>query len=440
VPRTGLNARLNPGLQAAPPNAGQIKRDHAAQLLGAWKEQELSTAGRQYECRGLTPEQLEEIYQETTLGLLPREDPWENEEHLRNALRAGIRRRAPHLHRDENRHRTILAAHAPTIHAHAQEQALKNGPEHQTLAREDQQLIIEFLAGLTQIEQEVFALWAEGLRCRRIAHELEISNNEALNASRAIEQKRERYALLYTTGRLCGYRRATINGLKEGKQTSEQLAQGAIAHIQSCPRCRVEHQTTAKRLRQAFTQQAVALLPLPTLTHTSWLSRALAHTKRLQRHPGKPPLHASQAHARLAMILANTGTPTRVAGPLAAAALLTAGAIGANHALTHTSTPHHHHPIIAPATATPLPTDPIPPRQTAAATHRRYQPGHAEKPLLPFGPGHVVAIHPHPATERPQEQHTPGGFAYLGVPPPTPRTASPEQQTHIPGGGGEFSP
>ena len=61
----------------------------------------------------------------------------------------------------------------------------------------------------------------------------------------------------------------------------------------------------------------------------------LVHTKPFQRPRWKTPLHAGETHARLAMMMANTGPGSRVAAPLAVAALLTAGAIGADHALTH---------------------------------------------------------------------------------------------------------
>ena len=444
MPRIGLeptdDARRNPGPYTVPPNTGQVERNHATQLLDAWRARKLNTARVQRECRGLTPEQLQEIYQEATLVLLRRVRPWESEEHLRNALHTEIKRRALHLHRDERRHRTKLAAHAPTIYADAHQQAAKGDPEPQALAHQDQQIILEFLAWLTETEQEVFVLWAEGLRCRRIARKLGMSHNEALNASRAIEQKRKRYALLCTTGRLCGYHATTIQNLKEGKQTNEQLAQSAIAHIQHCKRCRTEHQTTAPRLRQAFKQQAAALLPLPiTFTHTSWLSSILAHTKALQRPRWKTPLHASEAHARLAMMLANTGPGSRLAAPLAVAALLTTGgAIGAYHALTHPGTQHRlvlSHAV--PATAPPAADPALPPRP-AAATHQ--QQTRPRKPLLPFGPGHVIPIPPTPASKPTPGQHAAGGFAYLGAPPPTTHPPVPAQQTHIPGGGGEFSP
>jgi hypothetical protein len=143
------------------------------------------------------------------------------------------------------------------------------------------------------------------------------------------------------------------------------------------------------------------------------------------------------------MVLANTGTGTRAAAPLAAAALLAAGAISATHALTHSSTPHHHHPTTPPATATatPVAPDPTLPPLATKATHRhqtRQQPAPGQ--VYPFGPGRIVPI-PRPAKRQPRGQHAPGGFAYLGgVPTKPPPPAPAPRQTGIPGGGGEFSP
>src|ERR1700742_2230842 len=66
--------------------------DWVGEALGEWQEQELRLARRFGECRGLNPEQLEDIYQETSVALLTRS--YVSEEHLRNALRMGIRQRA----------------------------------------------------------------------------------------------------------------------------------------------------------------------------------------------------------------------------------------------------------------------------------------------------------------------------------------------------------
>ena len=59
------------------------------QILGEWQKRELRIARGFAECRGLTTEQLEDLYQETALALYRR--AYDSEEHLRNALRDGIK-------------------------------------------------------------------------------------------------------------------------------------------------------------------------------------------------------------------------------------------------------------------------------------------------------------------------------------------------------------
>ncbi|HLB21355.1 MAG TPA: hypothetical protein VK605_04560, partial [Solirubrobacteraceae bacterium] len=62
------------------------------EVLGEWQAQEIRLARGYAECRGLSTEQLEDIYQETSVALLSR--PYQTEEHLRNALRTGLKHRA----------------------------------------------------------------------------------------------------------------------------------------------------------------------------------------------------------------------------------------------------------------------------------------------------------------------------------------------------------
>src|SRR5271166_36343 len=107
--------------------------DRLAQLLGGWQERELRAARGFPECRGLSHAQLEDLYQETALALLSR--PYASEEHLRDALRHGIRNRALNMHRDQRRRSQILAEHAPVMHRTAQ--AGQTGPEDAALAQQD---------------------------------------------------------------------------------------------------------------------------------------------------------------------------------------------------------------------------------------------------------------------------------------------------------------
>jgi RNA polymerase sigma factor (sigma-70 family) len=410
----------------------------AAEVLCEHRPRELELATSYRECAGLTKEQLEDLFQDTALALLDRR--FENREHLLRAFRSGMKKRALRHHRDERSRRAILTRHATTLNPGPPIDT--NDPEQRVLALEERCLIEEFIRELNPAEQGLLRLLAEGVSTRRLARRLGVPADQLYATKISYERKRENYTLLYSTGRLCGYRSHTIARLKERQQTSPELAQRAIAHLQGCPRCRAEHKITPRGLRLAFEQQAAALIPLPiTLAHTSWLSRVLACSKALRHPHWKTPLRASEAHARLATMLANTGPGARTAAPLALAALLTTGAIGAEHAFTHTSTPHRHHAAASHAASAAAFTAPEPglPTQLSATTHQ--QPARPKKALPPFGPGHAVPVTQPPAKKAATDQHAPGGFAYLGSPPPPARHPEiPARQTHIPGGGGEFSP
>ena len=245
--------------------------ERVGQILGEWQGRELRVARGFVECRGLSKEQLEDIYQETTLALYSR--PYDSEEHLRNALRDGIKKRALRLHRDEHRHGQIRARSAPGLRLMAETREEQTAPEPAVLAKEDRLIALEFKTELDEDEQRVFAWLVEGLQYRAVASVLNIPVNEARNTARSCERKRERFQLLYDTGRLCGYRAQTILALQNGEATSEVLAERAFAHLESCAHCRLEHRTNAKRLRRSFRDQAAALLPPVFIGHLGWLAR-----------------------------------------------------------------------------------------------------------------------------------------------------------------------
>ena len=117
----------------------------------------------------------------------------------------------------------------------------------------------------------MFWLVAEGLRYRAIAPVLGIEVNEARRAARSCERERERFQLLYDTGRMCGYRAHTIRALKDGRGASQRLAAAAFAHLDGCARCRAEHRTNAGRLRRSFQRDSLALIGAPFLAHPAGL-------------------------------------------------------------------------------------------------------------------------------------------------------------------------
>jgi RNA polymerase sigma factor (sigma-70 family) len=423
----------------------KLASEWIGQVLGEWQSQELRVARGFAECRDLSTEQLEDIYQETALALLRR--PYVNEEHLRNALRTGLKHRALNLHRDERRRGQILAARAPDLHLMAQADRSQNGPELAALVQQDRSIVSEFLTELTAIEQRVFWLLAEGMQYRAIAPVLGIPTNEARNASRACERKRERFQLLYDTGRLCGFRAGTILALQSGEATSEELAQRAFAHLESCAHCRAEHKTNAKRLRRSFQGQAAALLPVPALVgHLGWLARLAVRVRTSQHRllPDVIPAGPGGVRERAAALLVGGGIGVKVAVGVVTVAVVAGGA-AATHVLNDPAAPHRHH-VSPNVTRTSQAT--VPPTNLVQAPLARLGGTSARRAVHVSGlkrrssPGHVISSSPRAIENHGSAQREPGGFAYLGVPTGAGTPASAPEQAHTAArsSGGPFSP
>jgi len=131
--------------------------------------------------------------------LLERE--FQSEEHLRNALRFGIRRRALRLHRDRRRRVEILSENASAILRVAEHTQRRAWPEEAALRTADLSIVSDFASELDGLELRVFALIAEGMRYRAIATRLGVPVNDARSAYRSYERKRQRFQLLYEAGR-----------------------------------------------------------------------------------------------------------------------------------------------------------------------------------------------------------------------------------------------
>ncbi len=419
--------------------------ERVGQILGEWQGRELRVARGFVECRGLSKEQLEDIYQETTLALYSR--PYDSEEHLRNALRDGIKKRALRLHRDEHRHGQIRARSAPGLRLMAETREEQTAPEPAVLAKEDRLIALEFKTELDEDEQRVFAWLVEGLQYRAVASVLNIPVNEARNTARSCERKRERFQLLYDTGRLCGYRAQTILALQNGEATSEVLAERAFAHLESCGHCRLEHRTNAKRLRRSFRDQAAALLPPVFIGHLGWLSRLGLRARLLLHRLGidTVPVGQGGVRERAVALLAGGGVGAKVAVGVVTVGVLAGGAV-ATHVLEQSPSPHRHHvarsaaaaPRAAPATGRLLSAAPA--ASLSTSVHRRVQtsrrPHHSSS-------RRVLASTRRTNSTSAAEQREPGGFAYLGVPTntsPASTSAQAASTSALQSGGGQFSP
>jgi RNA polymerase sigma factor (sigma-70 family) len=420
--------------------------ERIGQILGEWQSRELRVARGFAECRGLSTEQLEDVYQETALALYSRS--YDSEEHLRNALRTGLKHRALRMYRDERRRGQILARSAPGLHLMAQASEVQSAPEPAALAHEDRLIISEFLTELNAVEQRVFWLLSENMQYRAIAPVLGISVNQARNTARSCARKRERFQLLYDTGRLCGYRARTIQALQNGEATNEELAERAFAHLDSCAHCRAEHKTNANRLRRSFRDQAAALLPPVFVGHLGWLARLGVRARTLQHRLAADglPLGQGGVRERAAALLAGGGIGAKVATGVLTVAVIAGGAV-ATHVLDHPPAHHPHHATPG-AAATPSATSvqaklvgASPGPSLGASVHRTVHIPARPRPR-PSSPDRVLAA-THPAS-RPSAagQREPGGFAYLGVPTGTSAPASAPEQAHTAAhsSGGPFSP
>jgi hypothetical protein len=317
------------------------------------------------------------------------------------------------------------------------------------LLEDDRLIVTEFLAELSDLERRVFWLMAEGMRYRAIAPVLAVSVNEARKAARGCEAKRERFQLLYDTGRLCGYRSQTILAMQAGESVEDELAQRAYAHLEACASCRAQHKTNARRLRRSFQGQAAALLPIPALAgRLGLLAKLDLRMRTLQQRLlpyGAPPMSGGVRERAVAM-LASGGATVKLAAGAATVAVLAGGAIGATHALERDpATPERPSAQGSVKSLTRASTSPV--AAILAAEQRARQSEVQEEPRAQS----------HPAEGQPAGQRSePGGFGYLGVPSgappqrsapvrarsatvakPASRSAAGEEQQR---GGGPFSP
>jgi RNA polymerase sigma factor (sigma-70 family) len=437
-------ARRGPLALAVRPGTGQLAPERVGQALGEWKDREIRIARRIPGCQGLNTAQLEDLYQETLIALLNRS--YEDEKHLHNALLDGLTKRTLNMHRDERRRREILEDRAPELDLLAQLDEYENNPEAAALVNGDRSIVRDFMSELNKAEKRVFRQRVKGIQYRAIASALDMPVNEARNISRACERKRERFQLLYDSGRLCGYRSTTIQALQSGKATSEEIAERAFAHLESCRHCREDHKTNAKRLRLAFQDQAAALLPFPALAgHLSWLARLGMRARLLQHRllPQGSPFGGG-VRERAAALLAGGGVSAKVALTVATVAVVAGGTIGAKTELQQPRAHHGHHTLQSTAPVpqvtagrTELVQTPLTPI-TAASTHHA-QPARQRHRSTPR---HLAPPARRVTGLDASTQREPRGFAYLGVPTGASAPVSSPEQAHTASHstGGAFSP
>ncbi|MHB1836023.1 MAG: RNA polymerase sigma factor [Solirubrobacteraceae bacterium] len=379
-------------------------------LLTRWRAQELSRAQRLRECGGASLAEVQELYDATVMALISREQRYASEEHLRHALREGVRLRALRLHRDRATRAKVLAKAAPLLHGEGQERAWRSQPERAALARQDDELAGEFIAELSALERKVFALVAEGRSWRAIATALAIPETTARSATRSCERKRKRFVTLYETGRLCGYRSHTIELLLAGESDSEQALAQAKAHLRHCRRCRAEHRASAASVQRLFEQRALALAAPAAACGGLWRLRVAGW--RAVRLAQRLPSPQGGVRERALEAASGTGLGAKLVAGAISAALLAGAAAGVSGGLqAHHHDRQRHAQVTRPSGAA---------RSTEAAAE-----GAAQK-ARPSGGAQQPRRH---ARRHAIRQRTPGGFSYLGA---GEAASSPAQGTSVP--------
>lgn len=292
---------------------------------------------------------------------------------------------------------------------------------------EERALAHEFAATLDPHEQRVLRAkydteGAAPAGYKVVARRLGLSVGSVRSAERSIERKIERFAAVYTAGRLCDFREAAISALAQGT-ADERQAELARAHIEHCLHCRP---LFARQLRElastAFERKVAALLPAVEMQQRGRVRGAWDAVVDTALRP------FSHEGASTAMQLAGSGVG-RGAGTiavlkLAGACMASAGALGVCAAT-----------LVVPALT---PTEPAksvaaPPREESKVGPHDRLPGRAEQHLTPT---------PTPTAHRANRDGSPHRKSQSGTGPrdheATP--ASPAPANAAPGGASEFDP
>jgi RNA polymerase sigma factor (sigma-70 family) len=408
---------------------GGLRREavDVAALLARWRAQEIGLVSQFRACVGASEAEVEDLYDETVAMLVEKRAEYESAQHLRRTLHRGIKLRALRLHRDRRRRRRRLEGAAPMLDGEARERDWRMQPERALVAREDDVVIGEFVAELTEEERDVFVLVAAGRSWRAIATALGLEEPRARALTRACERKRERFLALYETGRLCGYRSRTIGLLVAGGDAGELAYGQAVAHLRHCGICQARHGVNVEGLRSRFDRRVGVFLPGPAVVvggAGSAGERVWAGCERVWRgvrgwwgHSGG----GGGVRERVVEAAAGggVGVGVKVAGGLAAVAVLAGGAVG----VVGSGARGRERVLRRPAAVV---------RGVPGVREARL--GRVE--TRSDGRAAAVRTRRSPRLPRVSEQRTAGGFSYLGVPARR-RVAAPVVSQR---GGGPFSP
>jgi hypothetical protein len=233
----------------------------------------------------------------------------------------------------------------------------------------------------------------------------------------------DRFAAVYTAGRLCDARASDIGSLAAGTADRRQ-ARAAFAHVATCGHCRPIYAAQLRALRSAaFARKVAALLPVPG-ADAQQRGRLRGAWDAFADTITRPFTHDPAASAtQLAAGGAGRGAGTAIALKLAAA-LCVAGA-GAGACL--------HTGVLS----------------TPDSNHRKPATRHAQRPVVtatpandarPVGAAATPAPTPTPRPKRARRQHQGASQGGTGPTSHEQTPASPAPAAAAPNGASEFDP
>jgi hypothetical protein len=243
---------------------------------------------------------------------------------------------------------------------------------------EESALAAEFAATLGERERRAlrvkyFSGTKEPLGYKKIAETLGISYAAARAADRAIRRKLERFAAVYTAGRLCPTREVDVSALAAGTADRRQ-ARLARAHVAHCQHCRPVFAEQLRAMRSTTFEHKVASL-LPAVAEAHQRGRLRGAWDAFADTIARPFGHDGAASAAQAAASgAGRGAGTAAALKLAAALCVAGAGAGAciQSGLLGGDPRDGEHParLAQPAKPTPTPASTVGASATAVATPR----------------------------------------------------------------------
>lgn len=238
------------------PGRSAFTPEEIGAMIAAARERLVRVAGRHSRFDGLSPDDVEELFDATSEVVLRRHETFVSDDHVRASLWHGMDLRARDVFRRRRRRGLELD---PEI---LDDIGVDLADDEDRIAHEQTLLLVQdFLAALAPREAEVWKLvHGEDLSVLATSKRLGISRHAVGEHLEAATRKLTTFAALADAGQWCGRRQADIDRMLGGVD-EEGTVRRALAHLDACADCR---RANARRVREAG-RIAAGVLPLPAL-------------------------------------------------------------------------------------------------------------------------------------------------------------------------------